>query len=404
MVSSYSTDRGNSIKSTNSNVNIPDVPKEYQGLLDANPYMNLDYTQSGWQKFLSGLGIRTGYDKRVEDLQLQANEWNAGVAQMAFENQFNSDAAKSARMRAAGLNPDLLGTGDSANSASMPEDTNPPAPTETDAETISQFSNMLMSAFSMATGFAKDIGTLHSISLANQNQEISNVEGIVNGATNFLLKHLPADMPTSDEDWGKNNMEISNILESVYKPTMTRRSFRRFSNEVSALYGALPREAEAYKTYLDKIRNKQEAHILGQSKYYSEQEEVLRELVVPLVDLNDRYIKAMSNAKTVNAENKDSYETTAQTLGLPEKAAGVEIAGYQQQTQEFNMQRELRSTMSKIIHNLKKRADSGMRGAGFADTLLLFLSVMSMMSFSTGSSTSQGPKGVTESSSFGIGF
>lgn len=385
-------------------VNQPDVPAAYQGLLDANPYMNVDYKQSNWQRFLSNLGFRTGYDKRKEDMQLQANEWNANVASLAFENQFNSDAAKSGRMRAAGLNPDLLGTGDSANSAGMAEDTNPPAPTETDAQSVSQFANVIMSAFSMATGFAKDIGTLRSLSLANQNQEIANVEGVVNGAQNFLLKHLPADMPTSDEDWGNNAVEISSILESAYKPHMSKRAYRRFSNAVSGMFDKLPHEAEAYKTYLDKIRNKQEAHILGQSEYYDEQEEVLRDLVLPLVELNDRTIKATSTAQAVHAENTESYESASQALGVPEEAAGVESAGYEQKTQEFNMQRELRSTLSKIIHNLKKRADSGGRGSGFADTMLLTLSVLSMMSFQSGSSTSNGPKGITETSSTSVGF
>lgn len=385
-------------------VNQPDVPKEYQGLLDANPYMNIDYKQSNWQRFLSNLGFRTGYDKRKEDMQLQANEWNANVASLAFENQYNSDAAKSERMRAAGLNPDLLGTGDSANSAGMSEDTNPPAPTETDAQSVSQFANVIMSAFSMATGFAKDLGTLRSISLANQNQEIANVEGIVNSAQNFLLKHLPADMPTSDEDWGANAIETANILESAYKPHMSKRAYRRFSNAVSGMFDKLPREAEAYKSYLDKIRNKQEAHILGQSEFYDDQEEVLRDLVAPLVELNDRYIRAMSTADAVKAENVESYETAAQELGLPGQEAATESAGLRGQAQEFDMQRELRSTLSKIIHNLKQRADSGKRGAGFADTMLLTMSILSMMSVQQSSSSSQGPKGITETSSRSIGF
>lgn len=385
-------------------VNTPDVPKEYEGLLNANPYTNLDYKQSGWQKLMSRIGFRTDYDAYKEGMQVQANEYAAGIAQMAFENEFNSPAASAGRMRAAGQNPDLLGTGDVAESASPPDDNSVPTPSSSDAAQVSGFANMIFSAFSMATGFAKDLKTLHGLQLANDNQEIGNIEGVISTAQDFITQHLPSKMPHSDEDWGNAYSELIPVMEGSYKPVMSKRMYRRFTSEVSSLWDSLPRDEKAYQMYLSKIKNKQEAHILENSRYYDEQGDVLDLLVKPLVELNDRYIAAMSKRDAVGMENEASTEEAASSIGLPELEVSERASEARENIQEFNMQRELRSTLSGIIHSLRQKADSNGRGAGFADTMLLVLSVLSMMNMSSSSTSGVNSKGAYNSSTRSIGF
>lgn len=403
---------GNELKKVSSTVNTPDLPRQYQGLLDANPYLNLDYKQSGWQKFLSNLGFRTGYDKRVEDMQLQANEYNANVAAMAFENEYNSDSAKSERMRSAGLNPDLLGTGDSADSASLPEDTNPPASTESDESSISQFGSMLLSGFSTAVGFAKDIGTLNQLRLANESQDISNVQGIMNTAFDAVLKHTPTILDTDPDIAADSLNRVHSAIGEIYKGSMSKRTYKRFMSEVGALMTTAPTEAERYKVWYQRMQNRQAAVSQKSSEYYiDDNDAVLSDIIAPLVELNDRFLRAEKSSSAFHAENSESFEQTSQDIGLPESEARVQKSENDQQAQEFNMQRELRSTMSKIIHKLKDRADSGKRGSGLADTTLLIFSIMSLMNGVHTSSSSSGwikegknAYGASSSSSFGIGF
>ena len=90
----------------------PQVSKSsYQKLFDNNPYRSSDltYNKSEWQDFLSALGFRTKADAWAESVQENALQWDAGIFQQMFQDEFNDESSKAQRMRDAGENPDLRG-------------------------------------------------------------------------------------------------------------------------------------------------------------------------------------------------------------------------------------------------------------------------------------------------------
>lgn len=87
----------------------PELGPQYQSLLDQNPYRNLTYRKSPWQNLLTNLGFRTEADAWQENMSVQAAEYDASIAQKAYDEQYNTASAQAERMRAAGINPDIDG-------------------------------------------------------------------------------------------------------------------------------------------------------------------------------------------------------------------------------------------------------------------------------------------------------
>lgn len=76
-----------------------------------NPYdteHRAQYKMGSMESFLHDtLGFRTGVDQYNEQMDNAASEWAAQNQSLEYEEQYNSAAAEAARMREAGLNPDL---------------------------------------------------------------------------------------------------------------------------------------------------------------------------------------------------------------------------------------------------------------------------------------------------------
>lgn len=76
-----------------------------------NPYdaeHRAEYKMGGIEKFLHDtLGFRTGYDTYHENMDNASAAWLAQQENNSYEEAYNSPEAQAARMRAAGLNPDI---------------------------------------------------------------------------------------------------------------------------------------------------------------------------------------------------------------------------------------------------------------------------------------------------------
>lgn len=124
-------------------------------LVGANPYNNLNYRQTSWQKLLSSWGIRTKYDSAMEQANLQSREYLAGLLQQQYQNEYNDPAAQAARMRQAGLNPDLLGTEGVSDSATPPADNSVMSP-----ETFAGDAESVGKVFEITNGIASFVGNV----------------------------------------------------------------------------------------------------------------------------------------------------------------------------------------------------------------------------------------------------
>lgn len=337
-------------------VNRPDLPAGYQSLLDSNPYTNLDYKQSNWQRFLSFLGFRTGYDQRKEDLQLQANEYNANVAAMAFENQYNSEAAKSQRMRAAGLNPDLQGIGDASESAGMAEDTNPPQPTGSDIDQVLQIGSALMNGISTAMTFASGLAGLESIDLDNIQKGINSFSGLL---PDDILEggQLRTDLPIDVLNRG-----------SVFARSLRPRARKRYMENLENFLGSMDFQIAAY--------NKAAGEKVSHSGYYQARKsagsdlddttlivaDLIRDIAVTTDQINAETDRIIAAAEGAEGENRLTFaENYDPTIEAKSKNMSNE-ATYHQKKIESAIAKPLGEASDK----LEERARNGSQSASRA--------------------------------------
>lgn len=152
-----------------SGVSNPSVGGRYQDLIDANPYSGAEYTESPWQGLLSMFGIRTGADAWKENMAVQANEYNAAILQKQYDEEYNDPRNQVARLRAAGVNPDLDGGASVSpgEAASLPQDPSTPMQSEGAEDRFREFANFAVSAFSSALGMIETIQGIQGRKLQN---------------------------------------------------------------------------------------------------------------------------------------------------------------------------------------------------------------------------------------------
>lgn len=378
------------------------IKQGYGDLVNANPWSNLDYKQSGWQKFLGAIGFRTGYDVAKENQQFQYNEYLSNIQAMATENEYNSPQSQVDRMRQAGMNPDLQGTGDVAGSAGLPEDTNNVLPNQEDS--FSQLGNVVMSGISLAFGLAKDIGALKSIGLQNQAGELSNASSLEDLATKLVINSTSMNMPTTQEEY--DNMVNSNseyVLEG-YKPYLSKRQFNLLSRQFKQRWSSLPANLEQYNEWSERMKSRQSAFMTASSSLYDDSDEILFEVSKILNE-------SLDNARKQGAMNEESRAVN-EGLALanegeymanidPSLQAQAENASNESIRQNQQMEADLQSVFAEIVSMLRDKADHGSK---FASIALIAFSVMRLMSVQRSGSTSVGPKGTTSTSGFSIGF
>lgn len=217
----------------------PSGQGRYQDLYDSNPYRQLTYNQSGWQRFLSGLGFRTSYDDFVEQAQINAAEYDAGIASMQFQNEYNSPAAEANRMRAAGLNPDLQGIQDVAESAAPTEDPNG-MPAQDSGQQAQQawsafqsFGQLVVSSMTAGMSLYKEFIGLDLLKGQIEGQSIENHKGVASIIDSMILEQIG----------GLDQHSHSAVMDSIEGIVSAATDDSKFSTYSSMLagYGLSPR-------------------------------------------------------------------------------------------------------------------------------------------------------------------
>lgn len=217
----------------------PSGQGRYQDLYDSNPYRQLTYNQSGWQKFLGSIGFRTSYDDFVEQAQINAAEYDAGIASMQFQNEYNSPAAEANRMRAAGLNPDLQGIQDVAESAQPTEDPNG-MPAQDSGQQAQQawsafqsFGQLVVSSMTAGMSLYKEFIGLDLLKGQIEGQSIENHKGVASIIDSMILEQIG----------GLDQHSHSAVMDSIEGIVSAATDDSKFSTYSSMLagYGLSPR-------------------------------------------------------------------------------------------------------------------------------------------------------------------
>lgn len=187
------------------NVNPGSIPEIEQYLSDhgmaelvaSNPYKDINYRQSPWQKFLSTrLGLRTKYDTAMEQADIQSKEYLYGLLQQQYQNEYNDPSSQAARMRQAGMNPDLLGTEGVEGSATPPADNSVMSPDTFSPDTVpvqeivqtaSTAFGALESAVTSAFSVAQSLQSLNAGRIANSDSALNTLFSFIEKTQNANL-------------------------------------------------------------------------------------------------------------------------------------------------------------------------------------------------------------------------
>lgn len=347
----------------------------YGDLVDANPWNNLEYRQSGWQKFLSFLGFRTNYDVAKENQQFQSNEYLANVQAMALQNEYNTPSAQAERMREAGMNPDLQGLGDVAGAAGLPEDTNNTLPNTNDTDQLMSIASGFMNAFTGAFGLLQAFGSIKNTHLLNRGLEIKNARDLVIGAKTAISAVLPdlVDMTDGKYDQSEFTSRIMDSINAMYSPDaldaqgnimrnkgtrMSRKMYNQFFQAASAIAHSAPTKVEGLQSWIDELKSGSDFAATDASKFTNADPSMLYDVFKPIISAQDE-IRELKSKYEHDYQQRitDVGGEHMANLDITGKELGVEGQMFDNQSKEYDA--IMKRAESEALRILEEKADAG---------------------------------------------
>lgn len=286
---------------------------QYDKLFQNNPYRNLEYKQSFWQRIASLLGFRTGADKFAEQAQLNAAEYDADVFALMQQNDFNSPSEQAERMREAGLNPDLLGTGDVAPAAQMRNDANGMEPTEGEGTDFFQVASLVsqgvLDLIPQVMSFATNLQQLKGIRVDNDLKELSFGQNARQAAEDFFLSSVTEqDYREAFEknDW-TNVLQASTANAKYLADTFL--SSKKARNAFNLSYGLYSRSLAAklakYQTYEKFEEARKGLFELRGSTWFSDDDATMESLMKSFLEPIQKYQNKLAEYNAIRLDKKN---------------------------------------------------------------------------------------------------
>lgn len=341
----------------------------------------------GWLDSFFG-SARTGKDKWYENVAAQLGESLKGLSDQRQMNEFNAPIAQSARERQAGINSDLLGTGDVAGAAAPAEDTNNVLP-DTAALTMEGFQSygqFLFSLPSLILGIARDSRSLKSISLANEGQRIANDQaeaGLFSGIQDVVKNGIIGAVDENDVDLAVGDDPIAQEQSIRKQLSLARDRFLRSIKDLvnPRLFKSISKSAHEYfdtmdfatlvnegrdkyfKAKVQKSRTRQSKFVGGNDHGYDDVIDVLNSGMASLIDLKDEFgMKLIA----YSSRNQSQYQQTFGDLNGPSITAqndiltsGYQTEGYGLDVELKKLQKKMTEAQEQMVVDLKNLADGG---------------------------------------------
>ena len=391
--------------------------------MDANPYRNVEYTMSPWQKMLSKLGFRTGADAWKENMTVQANEYDQAIIQKAYDEDYNDASSQVARMRAAGINPDLDPSSiDSGDAAPLGEDPSTPMMSEGEEGVVMHVANGVMSAISSAFGMVSSIQGIaknrlqnNLLGMQNELQQITNEKEFASWASSYSPMMLPeAAHPEGIQnfDWKAAAMNNVRLFAGDNLPKNLQKKFIDFQERY---FDSAIGEGESFEAFKKRIQSTKGMYS-EENTFYSELPDVMLPIYDELGAIAEEVYKLRQKADIKGSEASIAGSQTE--IAYQSELNGQLMA--QAQNSENQVIKEenetlgvLREHVNNIVQHLKDVSqEGGIKGAfgslalSVVAGLQLWLSTQGMPSISrsTGSSSWQKGQGSASHESISIGW
>lgn len=390
------SDAYNSPDYIDSGVVAPSVPQQYQSLIDSNPYRNVQYKVSPWQKFLSWLGFRTQADSWKENMSVQASEYDASILQKAYNEDYDDPTSQVARMKAAGLNPDLDPSSiDSGSSSPMPEDPSTPMQSTGVESQIVSFAEGVMNIASTAIGL---VGSVQGISRNAMQNRILSTE-FEAGISDLAQRMAPYFVPETDDFDSEGHTWYHGALESakIFSRSMDKRSRKRFLDTIQSYWNGAYGKAKSYEEFKHNLESRF-GYKSAESTLEDEYGNLNLILAEELGKVNQEILQLSKSAE--KAELKSDIAESSYNADYFNELEGQTIAGSENAQSQFNMTNMkmneiLNESIGRMIDKLEQSRNEGGIGGGLSSIALSLLAAFRLMI------TTQGLPSVSRSSSSG---
>lgn len=378
---------------------------ERAGLLASNPYVNRDYYESPWQSFLGSLGFRTGADAWRENMATQAAEYDAQIALKKYDEEYNLPINQVARMRAAGINPDLNGgqSIDPGSAAAVQDDPSTPIQSQGEEGVLIDVANGALSAFSTALGM---VGTIQGV----QRNHLDNLLALIRNEDEFskyaksisgsLLPPSPQPDGIQNFDWKSIAVRNAETFAQQQLPKKMRSKFVDFQKQYwDSAFG----EGDTYETFRNRI-NSRKGYFLDSNVNYSEVDDVLMKIVSPIADATEKLISqnldtelAQSKAAESAAETEKDYQDSLNGKTM----AAAQNASNKSASESKESLSVVQGTIKDILKGLKVSSKKkGLEGAlsSIALALISGMYLYTQSGIHPSVSSSQSPSGASSRS------
>lgn len=348
----------------------PTQDQTLENLKKSNPYANRTYNTSPWQQFLGMMGFRTEKDAFIENMQTQAAEYDAQLALMQYENKYNSPAEQVARMRAAGLNPDLDGGSGihSGNTDGLPSDPSTPMQTTGEEGTLGQIASGIMSIFSSAVGIVSNFQGIKARNLQNDILAIqkdkeafglsSSVSEYAKDSLQFLLPETPEAVVAEDgsaSSWQNEAMQRARI----FSKNLPKKFRDQFINSVQSFWSSVGGSKEAYAAWQERVKNRKGYEVDSRTNY-SHIEEDLAIIAEELGNLQGKLEKKSLEAGNSQAEADIAAADLSAEIDKgtdPSLASGAKNASNESTLEGRTIDADINGAVSRITKRLSKNDD-----------------------------------------------
>lgn len=205
-----------------------------------NPYSaenRAEYKMGAIEEWLHNMGFRTGIDNYNMEMDNRAREWDTQNQSLSYEENYNSPEEQAARMRAAGMNPDITGDMNPGQAAEMAESQIPLPAAETDIENFQKIGafaanigGTLIDIFTQGTaGWATIKNMKLAVDKFKSERELKEDESIRQSALDAIYDY------GSDEEY-ENGAYVGGKIKGF-----TGKRLEKFANMYDELYASYPR-------------------------------------------------------------------------------------------------------------------------------------------------------------------
>lgn len=335
----------------------------YKKASQVDPYQQqkANIQETFWDKVSHAITGRSSYDKQMQDLDLQSALRHDQLRMLEDEAKYNSESEKVARMKEAGLNPDLQGISSASETGEYNEPQTTPMSSDyqsSESQLADSFKGMIDLGLGLFKGFQDVRGLMidNSIKATQRYKSLKDLASSIvdNSLLPPSLQVLEKDSESGKDVWttlSGNNLDYDAIVKQYgsdrvrygvpefYIPDvgfLRGRDRKAFDAELNRYKRSIFADGKKYKSYYDYLTSRKQSALASSSPFADPSYRQLEDLFRPISQLMFDVNKASLELEKVGIENEKSYEGKFD----PETAAESDNArnASHQSLEEYNKQ------------------------------------------------------------------